>query len=76
MKSPSNASGRDVAKALHGSTTASAMSNCTRVIAHSYVMAAESHLHDLMPSTVIVRYTLQYAFCAQVLIIIYWFSAI
>ena len=76
MKSPSNASGRDVAKALHGSTIASAMSSYTRIIAHSYAMAAESHLHDLMPSTVIVRYTPQYALCAQVLIIIYWFSAV
>jgi hypothetical protein len=76
MKSPSNASGRDVAKALHGSMTASATSSCTRIIAHSYAMAAESHLHDLMPSTVIVRYTLQYAFCAPVLIISYCFSAV
>jgi hypothetical protein len=39
-------------------------------------MAAESHLHDLTPSTVIVRYTPQYAFYAPVLIIIYWFSAV
>jgi hypothetical protein len=56
MKSPSIASGRGVARALHDSMTASATSNYTRIIARSYAMVAGSHLHDLMPSIVIVRY--------------------
>jgi len=56
MRNLSNASGQGVAKASHDSMIASDMSNYTRIIAHSYAMVAESHLHGLMPSIVIVRY--------------------
>jgi hypothetical protein len=56
MRSPSTASGQGVARASHDSMTASATSNYTRIIAHSYAMVAGSRLHVLMPSIVIVRY--------------------
>jgi hypothetical protein len=61
MRNLFNASGQGVAKASHDSTIASDTSNYTRIIARSYAMAAESHLHDLMPSIVIVRYA-RYAY--------------
>jgi hypothetical protein len=61
MRSLSNASGQGVAKASHDSMIASDMSNYTRIIAHSYARVAGSHLHGLMPSIVIVRYTSLYA---------------
>ena len=68
MKNPSNASGQGVAKASHDSTIASDTSSYTRTIAHSYAMVAESHLHGLTPSIVIVRYAPLYALLALVLI--------
>ena len=70
MRSLSNASGQGVAKASHDSMIASDMSNYTRIIAHSYAKVAESHLHGLMPSIVIVRYTSLYTFLTLVLIVL------
>jgi hypothetical protein len=75
MRSRSTASGQDVARASHDSMTASAMSNYTRIIAHSYAMVAGSRLHGLMPSIVIVRYILQFALGLPILIRLYFFSA-
>ncbi len=75
MRSPSTASGQGVARALHDSMTASAMSNCTRIIARSYAMVAGSRLHGLMPSIVIVRYIPQFALGLPILIRPYFFSA-
>jgi len=75
MKSPSNASGQGAAKALHDSTIASDTSNYTRTIAHSYAMAAGSHLHGLTPSIVIVRSPIIYLI-HPLLMILYCFSAL
>lgn len=54
MKNPSTASGQGVARASHDSMTASAMNNYTRIIVHSYAMAAGSRSHGLTPLIVIV----------------------
>jgi hypothetical protein len=75
MRSPSIASGQGVARALHDSMTASATSNYTRIIAHSYAMVAGSRLHGLMPSIVIVRFIPQFALAPPILIGLYLFSA-
>lgn len=74
MRSLSIASGPGVVRASHDSMTASATSNYTRIIAHSYAMAARSRLHGLMPSIVIVRYIQQFAL-ASFLIRLFFFSA-
>jgi hypothetical protein len=44
MRNPSNASGRDVERALHDSMIANATSNYTQIIVHSLVMVAGNHL--------------------------------
>jgi hypothetical protein len=75
MRSPSTASGQGVARASHDSTTASATSNYTPIIVHSYAMVAGSRLHGLMLSIVIVRYIPQFARSLPVLIRLYFFSA-
>jgi hypothetical protein len=61
MRSLSNANGRDVAKASHDNMIASATSNYTRIIDHSYAMAAESRLRDLTPLIVIVRFSTKHS---------------
>ena len=76
MRNLSNASGQGVAKASHDSMIASDMSNYTRIIARSYATAAESHLHGLMPSIVIVRFAPLYVLLALYLIILDLFSAL
>lgn len=65
MRSLSIASGQGVVRASHDSMTASATSNYTRIIAHSYAMVAGSRLHGLMPSIVIVRYIQQFALASS-----------
>ena len=75
MRNPSTASGQGVARASHDSMTASATNNYTRIIAHSYAMAAGSRLPGLMPSIVIVRYNPQSALDLPILIRLYFFSA-
>jgi hypothetical protein len=55
MKNPSTASGQGVARASHDSMIASATSNYTRIIVHSYATVVGSRLHGLTPSIVIVR---------------------
>jgi hypothetical protein len=75
MRSPSTASGQGVVRASHDSMTASATSNYTRIIAHSYAMVAGSRLRGLMPSIVIVRCIPQFAVDLPILSRLHFFSA-
>jgi hypothetical protein len=75
MRNLSTASGQGVARALHDSMTASATSNYTRIIVHSYARVAGSRSHGLTPLIVIVRYVPQFLLGVTVLIKLHFFSA-
>ena len=61
MKNLSTASGQGVARASHGSMTASAMNNYIRITAHSFARVAGNRLQGLTPLIVIVRCLPQFA---------------